>query len=249
MSLFIPPKRKRRRQVHARLLRPVLVSIHDVMASNLDKITSILIFLESFAVHPMTLLVVPGTDWRPSQIAWLKKLQQNGIELAGHGWSHRLRAERIGSFGHRLHSALISRKEAEHLSLSPKAITELIQKSYRWFSEAGLTPPCLYVPPAWAMGGLSRYDLHALPYRYYESLIGVYDVRRERTRPMALCGYMGDTWPRALFLRTINAICRKSGPYPLRISIHPHDLELPLAGDLATLLNQCSRFQTYRSIR
>jgi hypothetical protein len=35
----------------------------------------------------------------------------------------------------------------------------------------------------------------------------------------------------------------------IRIFIHPNDLELHLAGDLATFLNQCSRSQTYRSIR
>lgn len=226
--------------------KDAIVSIHDVMPSNLDKIFEIMIFLKKAGVRPITLLIVAGKQWRSNDIALLKKLQSNGeIELAGHGWRHRV--DGFVSLRHRLHGVLISRKEAEHMSLQADEIIELVERNYGWFQRVGLQPPDLYVPPAWAMGNISRERLRRLPFRYYETLIGVYDAYRGCTQPMAVCGYMADTRHRSLILRATNAINRRIFPYPLRIAIHPDDLKLSMATDLASCLKKEFNFSTYES--
>jgi predicted deacetylase len=228
----------------SRAKKTAIVSIHDVMPSNLDKTFEIIRFLKKAGVHAITLLIVAGLKWQPHDIALLEKLHADGeIELAGHGWKHRI--DGFGSLMHRLHGVLISRKEAEHLSLASNEIVELVKRNHNWFQQAGLAPPALYVPPAWAMGKVSRTDLKRLPFRYYETLTGVYDSFRNRAHPMAVCGYMADAWHRSLFLRASNAVNEKIFTCPLRIAIHPDDLYLLMAADLAACLNRGFHFSTY----
>lgn len=223
-----------------------LVSIHDVMPANLDRILGIISFLRGKGVRSITLLIVPGKDWRPRDIEQLQKLQEDtDIGFAGHGWHHGI--DGFGSLWHRLHGLLISRKEAEHLSLAADKIAGLILKNHEWFAAVGLKPPELYVPPAWAMGKISRKKLDTLPFRYYETLVGVYDAKRGCTRPMAVCGYMADTRARSLALRATNAVNRFALPFPLRIAIHPEDLDLLLAPDLADCLEKDYHFSSYQA--
>ena len=224
--------------------RPVIVSIHDAMPSNLENVLEIIDVLKSLGVDLITLLVVPGKNWRHADITLLKKLQvYGGVELAGHGWRHGV--DHFGTLRHRLHGLTISRKEAEHMALKQNRISELIRRSHNWFHEVGLKPPDLYVPPAWAMGQIDRKKLRALPYRYYETLLGVYDSYHDRTQPMAVCGYMADSAVRLLFLRCINAINRRLAFLPLRIAIHPNDLQLPMATELKAYLKRNSCFSGY----
>lgn len=217
--------------------KPVIVSIHDAMPATFANVLEIVKLLKSLSVHPVTILVVPGMNWHPADITRLKNLQEHsGIQLAGHGWRHR--ADRFGTLSHRVHGLLISRNEAEHLSLGPCETAELIDRNYNWFSGVGLKPPELYVPPAWAMGKLDRKVLSTLPYRYFETLFGIYDSHRDKLHPMALCGYMADSAIRSFFLRISNALNKRVASLPLRIAIHPNDLSLPLAADLKALLQQ-----------
>jgi predicted deacetylase len=226
-------------------IRPTIVSVHDVMPENLNQVLEIINFLKDHQVFSITLLVVSGRDWCNEDISVLKNLEDSGIELAGHGWRHQI--DKFKTFRHRLHGLLLSRHEAEHLSLSENAIYHLIEKSYQWFLDTGLAPPSLYVPPAWAMGSISRKQLKTLPYRYYESLFSVYDSLRDRTLPMAVCGYMADTKSRSWFLRTSNAVNQCLIRLPLRIAIHPNDLRLPLAKDLSKCIINCSAFSGYKT--
>jgi uncharacterized protein len=225
---------------------PVLVSIHDAMPANFTKIIEIVKYLRSLQVRPITLLVVAGAGWPKPAISRLKALQASDVELAGHGWTHR--ADQWHSLKHRLHGFVLSRNEAEHLALPAGEIPPLIRRSHDWFSEAGLKPPRLYVPPTWAMGAIPRKTLASLPYRYYENLFGVYDSFGKRMFPMAVCGYMADTRLRAWGLRRLNALNQWLSNYPLRIAIHPDDLDLPLAAELAACLKRCSHFVGYTDL-
>jgi uncharacterized protein len=224
--------------------KPVIVSVHDVMPSNLSDILEIIITLRSLGVHFITLLIVPGKDWRLADIVLLRKLRDyDGIELAGHGWRHEV--DYFSTLRHRAHGLLISRKEAEHMALEQDQIAGLIHRSYSWFFEAGLKPPDLYVPPAWAMGRISRKQLLRLPYRYYETLFGIYDSYHGKFHPMAVCGYMADSVVRLWLLRWVNALNRKFFFLPLRIAIHPNDLRLRLAGELKAHLKRTVCFSGY----
>jgi uncharacterized protein len=226
-----------------------LVSIHDVMPSTLADVLTTIAFLESRTIAPIVLLVVPGKAWNAEQVGKLKQLQQKGYLLAGHGWAHRV--ERIAGFRHTLHAWLFSRNAAEHLALDRHRIAALITRCYHWFGEMGLDPPALYVPPAWAMGSISRSQLRILPFRYFEYFSGVYDGKTDRFYRLPLVGYEADTLWRVSPLRLWNgvnlALARRTGL--LRIAIHPHDLHLRLSNKLKTLLDLPMHWREYRHVK
>ena len=220
-----------------------LVSIHDVMPETLDQVLETIRFLEKEKVFPVTLLVTPGRSWSRSAIEEVNSLQRAGYSLAGHGWRHETR--RFAGLGHRLHGLLISRNEAEHLCLSPSGIENLMLRCFDWFSSAGLERPLLYVPPAWAMGGISERRLKRLPYRMYETQTGIRDTAGGRFYPMPVTGYMADTSFRTAALRFLNSVNRACAACCTRIAIHPQDIRLALAGDLRRHLRSYSRYLEY----
>lgn len=216
----------------------LLVSIHDVMPATLDRVERILERLVEAELTPVTLLVVPGSGWDSGALGRIRSMLTRGARLAGHGWTHN--APAIRGLKHRLHSALISRNAAEHLSLSRDEILELMQRNYRWFTEHELAAPRLYVPPAWAMGPISRAELDRLPFDRYETLAGIYDTVDGRFHRLPMAGFEADTafrcWTVAGSNRFNRAIARTLGR-PLRLGIHPDDFELRLADDLCRMLD------------
>lgn len=222
-----------------------LVSIHDLMPPTLSAVLQTLGRLEAKGIHPVTLLVVPGTGWNESGLRVLQQLQDRGHDLAGHGWTHRI--GRLGGAWHTVHSRLLSRNAAEHLALSGDELVALVTHCHRWFGENGLKPPTLYVPPAWAMGAMNRETLEQLPFRYYEYFSGIYDSLGRRWQRLPLLGYEADSAWRVLPLRLWNRfnriLARKTGL--IRIAIHPFDLQLRLAKDLLLQLQarpMCLRY-------
>lgn len=220
----------------------LLLSLHDVTPETLEETGALLTLLDRFGLGPVRLLVVPGRDWTARQIAVLGRWQRDGHELVGHGWHHRAAATR--GWRHRLHSVLISRGVAEHLALDADGIEALIVECHAWFVDNGLGAPHLYVPPAWAMGPISKRRLQDLPFLHYEVLSGIIDAASGRFNLLPLVGFEADTIWRALLLRLSNAVnvsvARRFG-FPLRIAIHPHDLSLHMAEDLVALIARARR--------
>jgi hypothetical protein len=220
---------------------PVLISIHDVMPHTLARVRGILDELHGHGPQA-TLLVTPGVNWGDEELAELHRLAGDGHPLAGHGWVHRVDAVR--GWRHRLYSAVISRRVAEHLERDEAAIATLIERCHRWFEVNGFEPPELYVPPAWALGPISLGALRALPFRYYETLTGMLDVRTGRRRRLPLVGFEADTACRRTTLGIVNAAnvgLAKALRRPLRLSIHPEDLNLRLAGMLRRAIHSDCR--------
>ena len=228
---------------------PALISVHDVMPETLPAVQELLGHLSSRNLTPITILVVPGKRWTEAQIAELRGLQERGVVLAGHGWNHR--ADRIRGVPHRLHSALISRQSAEHLSLDRTRIGALISRCHAWFTEQGLSAAELYVPPAWAMGDINRSGLRSLPFRRYETLAGVYDSVEGRFLRLPLVGFEAHPPYRPALVRLWNAAnLRAIRPNrPVRIGIHPCDLSLPLARDLLSLLEMPISCLSYNDLQ
>lgn len=219
-----------------------LVSIHDVMPETREAVTALLAGLSAWPARSVTLLVVPGRAWPADDVAWLQGLQRRGHPLAGHGWYHRCGPPR--TLGHRLHSALLSRHVAEHLSLDSEGVAGLIRDCHAWFGERGLTPAPLYVPPAWALGPLSVHRLKTLPFRYYETLAGWRDGHTGDFTALPLVGFEADSAGRALGLRLLNGVslaAARLSRRPLRIAIHPHDASLRLAAELPVWLRRLDR--------
>jgi predicted deacetylase len=215
----------------------IILSIHDVSPRSLPAVQEILATLTPRQIEHCTLLVIPGSGWTPPTLDVLREWQRRGCTLAGHGWCHRGIAPR--TLYHRLHSRVVSRDVAEHLSRRPATLISLIQRCYEWFATVQLPPPELYVPPAWAMGSLTKPMLNTLPFAMVEYPTGIYHTRRKSFLRLPLMGFEADTPLRAQLLRGWNCInhaiaCRSNRP--LRVAIHPFDLQFRLAESLRKLL-------------
>lgn len=216
-----------------------LVSVHDVTPAHLGRVQRLLGLLQEAGVPPPTLLVVPGSGWTDGTLAVLRSLVAGGYPLAGHGWSHRCDHRR--TLYHRLHGRLISRDQAEHLSRSREELLVLVRRCFEWFGAHGLPDPGLYVPPAWALGALTPSDLSTLPFRWYEVLGGLIDAGSGRRRWLPLVGFEADTRLRQVSLRVLNGLnarLARGWGRPLRISLHPPDLDYLLRADLQALVRE-----------
>ena len=210
----------------------IILSVHDVMPDTLDSVTTILQRLKPFRISDIYLLVVPGLEWTQQDISRLKQLQAKGYQLAGHGKQHHV--QHIHGFYHKLHSRVISNQVAEHLALNEKGIIRLIQDCYAWFPENRLQPAKLYVPPAWAMGNISRKALNQLPFRWYEFIHGIYNNETQNFHYLPLAGYEAQNRLDQVLISLWNKINQRlsSERHPLRFSIHPNDFNLCLQGEL-----------------
>ena len=207
-------------------------------------------YVERLGINPITLLVIPGLKWSKQGLSSLKALEKNGYHLAGHGWEHKCIAQK--TLFHKIHSAFISRNVAEHLSLDAEKIADIIKRNFQWFGELGLAAPNLYVPPAWAMGAISNKILDDLPFRFYETLTGIYNSDIGSYFRLPLVGFEADTWIRVGSLRPLNYLNKltsKKFHLPIRIAIHPYDMEFRLQEDLKKLFNQRNyRYASYDEI-
>lgn len=228
--------------------RQLLLSIHDVMPATLGHVEHIVSELANRGFRTVTLLVVPGSGWTPDSLQRLRTLTGSGAELAGHGWRHTV--DDIRGLQHRLHSLLISRNVAEHLALTRSGIRTLVTRCFAWFAANDLPEPSLYVPPAWAMGSIGKDDLDRLPFCQYETLAGIYSSKARAFRRTAMTGFEADTAFRAVSCRLWNFLnARAAGTSrPIRVAIHPRDLELLLAADLRRFLDRGGRALSYRDI-
>jgi len=225
---------------------PSIVSIHDVAPESLGAVREILDLLEQLDVAPVTLLVIPGRDWKDAELDQLDQWQQKGIALAGHGWSHR--CGEIRTLYHQFHSAVLSRDMAEHLSHTEDEIIDLMMRCHKWFTDVGLQPPNLYVPPAWAVGSATTTRLAETPFTLLEDLTGVMDLTTLRHVTMPLVGYEADTFLRSLGLSIFNGLNQAAAGLftrTLRIGIHPLDLTHGLASDLRTILKYTTGAVSY----
>ena len=215
-----------------------LVSIHDVMPWTLESVERLNHLASASGIPRLTLLVVPGHAWTASQLDCLRRWQDQGHLLAGHGWRHR--CDRVASWYHRLHSLVISRDVAEHLAESPQGRLELMQRCADWFQSHALGVPTLYVPPAWALGRITLPMLRQTPFRIIETQTGLLDVHSGQLTLLPLLGFESDTASRTVSLRVLNAANRSLAHLlgrPLRISVHPYDLQLRLENDLRAALS------------
>jgi hypothetical protein len=209
------------------------------MPSTLDRVDEILALLAGAGAPPPTLLVVAGKDWNSEGIDWLRGRVEAGPPLAGHGWTHQAAWPR--SLYHRLHAALISGDQGEHLSRSPDELRAVVRQCHAWFGNVDLPSPRLYVPPAWELGALTQVDLRTLPFPRYETLTGFIDAATGRRTTVPLVGFEAPTALTSLALRTsnsLNLLLARAWRGSIRVALHPRDLELRLRDRVRGLIAQ-----------
>jgi predicted deacetylase len=220
------------------LPQKLLISVNDVMPETLPAVRDIVERLERKGRGPVTLLVVPGRDWRTAELDELRRWQERGHELAGHGWSRSGPPSR--GLWQRLPRPLApSRQQAEHLVLDGAGIVRLIRRCRSWFDQHGLAAPKLYVPPARAMGRVHRLDIRALGFRFFEYAGGYYDARIGVFQRVPMLGFEADGALRALLARGLNryAVTASHRYGWLRVAVHPGDPERRLATDLGAVID------------
>lgn len=217
---------------------PAIISVHDVMPQTLDNVREIISeLLPAFQPEHVQLLVVPGLAWQPEGIRQLCQWSEQGYELAGHGWCHEVKA--IKGIYHQVHSRLVSRRAAEHLSQSRAELVDLVSNNHLWFVQNNLPPPKLYVPPAWALGKLNLADIRAAGFEYLETTKGLCCLQTEEWRRLPLSGFEADVqWRKIVLSRWNQFNARLAKPdRPLRVSIHPFDLSYYLSNQLREYLS------------
>lgn len=229
-----------------------LLSIHDVMPSSRAAVSAMLtqLFVSVSLLRPqdITLLVVPGQSWSDADLDWLRRMAANGHPLAGHGWCHQ--AVRRRSLFHHVHSAVLSRDAAEHLSRPEHELVALVLRCHAWFERHRLPVGPLYVPPAWAVGSISRQALMSLPFTLMETLSAVEDIRCGKRHVLPLTGYEADNNGRAKLLAISNRLnwqWAKHGGKVVRIGLHPFDFQYRLAEHIIRDLNRVTQFRDYPS--
>ncbi len=230
-----------------------LLSIHDVMPSSRAAVSAMLaqLFFSVPLLRPqdITLLVVPGQNWSEDDLVWLRRMAANGHPLAGHGWCHRAATRR--SLFHHLHSAVLSRDAAEHLSRPEHELVALVLRCHAWFAQHRLPVGPLYVPPAWAAGSISRQALKSLPFTLMETLCAVEDICSGKQQVLPLAGYEADNNWRARLLAISNRLnwqwAKRSGRV-VRVGLHPFDLQYRLADQIVSDLNRVTQFWNYPSL-
>lgn len=219
------------------------------MPATMRGVSELLSLCRQNGVDNVTLLVVPGLEWSEQQLDQLRCWVRNGYRLAGHGWVHR--CETVRGWKHRLHSQLLSRNVAEHLSVTAEGSIELICRCHDWFERAGLQHCGLYVPPAWALQRLSAAQLKLLPFSMIETMRGVVWTQSAMKRSLPLVGFEADTSFRKFFVSGFNRCNLKCSQWvgrPLRISIHPQDHHLRLANQLERFLKMPMETMYYDGI-
>ena len=228
-----------------------VISIHDCMPETMYKIQCILKWLKDRNIPPVTLLVVPGKNWTDEHLDLLKNYAHEGHILAAHGWHHHTKPRKIL---HRIHSLIISKNVAEHLDLDRQGILKLMEKSHQWFIQKELSSPSLYVPPAWALGSIDMNTLSKTSYRQIEvtrGLIHLSQNKKPNFQLLPLTGYEADSPFRVHFLSKWNKFQQSQAQaksLPLRISIHPYDLDLPIVNQLEQQIESVETFLNYRDL-
>ena len=222
--------------------RVAFYSVHDLMPQTMDAVRGVISEIESIPAEHVMLLVVPGHEWKSSDLDTIRRWSDRGYLLAGHGWRHACKVKK--DVLHQIHSWTLSRNVAEHLSCNEEEITQIIGDCFDWFEQQKLPPPKWYVPPAWALGRISLEQLRRLPFRFYEVLTGVIDSENGRFHRLPLVGYEADTWIRSSFLYLFNKLNRSMAGLvnsPLRVSIHPYDFEFHQAKPLRRFIANCNQ--------
>jgi hypothetical protein len=209
----------------------IVVSVHDVAPATRRACERWIDDLEELGL-PTTMLVVPG-PWKAPAIAddrrfggWVRGCQRRGHEIAQHGWTHT--ATMRGSRGRRLVGRAVARGCAEFWTLDEDEAARRLCLGRAQLRSEGIEPVG-FVPPGWLASAGAMRSMSALGYRYTTSHTAVIDFATgSRHRAVALSNRTGGSLERpgsALMTRTARLLASQGRP--VRIALHPEDVERP----------------------
>jgi uncharacterized protein len=214
----------------------LIVSLHDVTSSTFPKIERQLSDLSRIGVTRTSLLVIPHYHGREEMdkdshlCDELKKYQERGHEIVLHGWKH-LSKEVKGQpndLSHWFYRNLYTANEAEFLSLDYETASSLIRKGQEMFAQKNLNPKG-FIAPAWLMNNQVERALKDLGFQYTNNVSELIDFAKDRRIPTRSCVWSTRAAWRSYASLAWNALLfhRLQDIEPLRISLHPGDLDQP----------------------
>jgi len=218
-----------------------LVSLHDVTPAHLDRLERAETLLRETGVPHVAYFLVPDFHRThpiagdASFMAWCRRPRPYSIEWVLHGYYH---LEDPTTSASSRWSAAIARRtmtagEGEFLALRTNEQRErLIRGRDAVESIAGVAPR-VFVAPAWLFDETLPRLLGELGFCYTEDHLAVMDVQSgDRRRCPAVTGATRSTIRRVssrVVCPIAYAIARRLGP--VRIAIHPFDLDHPRTAD------------------
>ncbi len=225
----------------------LIVSLHDVTPSTFDRVRRQVDELASFGVTRTSLLAVPcyhgneklGDD--PALVKWLCARQSEGHEVVLHGWLHQI--SNLKSLSRRggdqisnpspsplswFYRNLYTAGEAEFLTLNHGEARALIGHGLAMFNELGLRARG-FIAPAWLMNPeveRAAADQGLAYTNTISELVRLPGGKRHATRSCVWSTRAA--WRRECSLAWNALLFRRLHDVePLRISLHPSDLEYP----------------------
>lgn len=216
----------------------LVVSLHDVTSATWDRVRRQLTDLTSWGVSRMSFLTVPNYHGRErldedSRLGIeLRKLQDKGHEMVLHGWSHQIHETSMerARGGTRIwfYENFYTSGEAEFLNFHHTEARIWMEKGIGLLEGMGLRP-CGFIAPAWLMGPGAISAARDLGLLYTNTISRLIRVKDEQSWETRSC-----VWStRARWRRNASLIWNRwlfnhlAESNPLRISLHPGDLEYP----------------------
>lgn len=233
----------------------LIVSVHDVAPSTLPLVET---WRDLLGDVPVTLLVVAG-PWNGSELSpgdetcrWLRRRRIAGDEVALHGWAHR--ATPNGPVVRRTTGRLIARGAAEFWTLNEHDAAARLGLGLARLGEAGLTPVG-FTPPGWLSSPETPAAARRLGLRYITSHLAVTDLQRRLTLRVPSVCHRPTTFGRHPGAAVVESVVRRrlAAGRPVRLGLHPHDLEHPMLVERTLGLidwagRRGARFATYEEV-
>lgn len=215
--------------------RGVCVVLHDVAPARWTGCSRVLAALEACAAEagrplPLTLLVVPhwhgSPAWPPACLHKLQRLQQQGHELALHGYTHRDAGPRprhpLDWWRRRVYTA----SEGEFAALDEAQAFRRLRAGQRWAAAAGLHMPG-FVAPAWLASPGCRAAVAAAGFTHTCTLTHIVALPEgRRTLAPSLVFSTRTAWRRHASRGWVQALAWAAQRSPLlRLDLHPSDAD------------------------
>lgn len=216
----------------------LIVSLHDVTPSTFARVRRQVESLSGLGVTRTSLLAIPHYHAKeklrddPSLVSWLKTRQEEGHEVVLHGWLHQisdLKSQISNSRpGRWFYENLYTAGEAEFLHLGYDEAHARMAQGLDMFRDLGLKARG-FIAPAWLMNPEVELAAKAHGFAYTNTISEIVALSNGRRLPSRSCVWSTRAawrricslgWNRLLFARLRDA-------EPLRISLHPSDLEYP----------------------
>ena len=217
----------------------LIVSLHDVAPHSFQRVRRQVEALAEWGITRTSLLVVPHfhgekrLDEDPALCQWLLECQNKGHEVVLHGWAHegskfKVQSSKFNPWTKWFFENLYTSGEAEFLTLSYEAASEHMVSGLEMLRKLGFKITG-FIPPAWLMNPDVERAGRDLGLSYTNTISHLIHLPSGKHYPTRSCVWSTRAAWRRACSKTWNAsLFRRLGPVdPLRISLHPSDLEYP----------------------